>query len=54
MWLFIICGNGGYVMKKVLMNKNTEVLLADYYSATGGFISVDEIYKCSLYLKKLE
>lgn len=26
------------------MNKNTEVLLADYDSATGGFISVDEIY----------
>lgn len=31
-------------MKKILMNKNTEVLLADYDSATGGFISVDEIY----------
>lgn len=31
-------------MKKVLMNKNTEVLLADYDQANGGFISVDEIY----------
>ena len=31
-------------MKKILMNKNTEVLLADYDSATGGFISVEEIY----------
>lgn len=31
-------------MKKILMNKNTEVLLADYDSATGSFISVDEIY----------
>ncbi len=31
-------------MKKILMNKNTDVLLADYDSATGSFISVDEIY----------
>lgn len=31
-------------MKKILMNKNTEVLLADYDSATGCFTSVEEIY----------
>ena len=31
-------------MKCVLMNKNTEVLLADYDSATGGFTSVEEVY----------
>ena len=31
-------------MKKILMNKNGEVLLADYDSATGGFISVEEVY----------
>ena len=31
-------------MKCVLMNKNTEVLLADYDSVTGVFTSVDEVY----------
>ena len=30
-------------MKCILMNKNIEVLLADYDSATGGFINVYDI-----------
>ena len=31
-------------MKCILMNKNIEVLLADYDSATGVFINVYEVY----------
>ena len=31
-------------MKCILMNKNIEVLLADYDSATGVFINAYEVY----------